>query len=141
MLPPLQESTIWTHYSPVLYSFISYRRAPFFEGYKFCIFHGFFGLTWNLFHQKLAKTLLWHGLQTEEKEKITIFLTCRYYAWRFPNTYSHIATTQSWSTDKWLTHKMTWLHAYLNYSWLGNEFSVSSSYLSVHHLQINMYIL
>ena len=40
-----------------------------------------------------TEILSWHGLQTEEKT--TVFLTCRYRAWRFPNTYLHIATTQS----------------------------------------------
>ena len=91
------------------------------------------GVSWNLFHQKLAEILSWHGLQTEEKT--IVFLTCRYHAWRFPNTYSHIATIQSlaivgiashiaqptyvsashfWSIGKWLACKMTWLREYLN---------------------------
>ena len=103
-----------------------------------------------MFHWKLAKILLWHRLQTEEKT--TIFLTYKYCAWRFPSTSLHITTIQSlasyvmysqtnyvslscfWSIDKCLAHKMTWLHAYLNYSRYRIEFSTSSSYLVVHYL-------
>ena len=58
----------------------------------------------------------------------------RYHAWRSPNV------SYFWSTDKWLAHNwMTSLHAYLNYSRHKLAFSINSSYLSVHHVQVNLY--
>ena len=71
----------------------SHTVGCFFEGYKFHRFCGFLGLPWNLFHQRLVEILSWHILQTEEKT--TVILICRYQEQRFPNTYWHIATTQS----------------------------------------------
>ena len=61
-----------------------------------CLFRGLqiswiFG-TSNLFHWKLVEILC--DVDCRLKRKLIIFLTCRYHTWRFPNNYSHIATTQ-----------------------------------------------
>ena len=55
------------------------------------------------------------------------------------DSYSNLMCSQTnlcvscfWCTDKWLVHKMTWLHAHLDYLWHRIEFSVTSLYLSEH---------
>ena len=68
-----------------------FRATNFANFVDFWNFHEIcFTKNWRKFHHDTAK------LQTEEKS--TIFLSCRYRAWRFPNAYLHIATTPAISS-------------------------------------------